>query len=58
MVLGSYFVNSPRMSFSTENYNEWMNKLYHKSDDDDGKTIPKWFYSPYCDECEKNRVCT
>ena len=29
-----------------------MNKHYPKSDDV-GKIIPKWFYLPFCDECEK-----
>ena len=30
-----------------------MNKRYPRSDDDDRKIIPNWFYLPYCDECEK-----
>ena len=30
--------------FSTGDYNEWMNKHYPSSDDDDEKIIPKWFY--------------
>ena len=33
-----------------------MNEHYHKSDDDNSdKMIPKWFFLPYCDECEKYR---
>ena len=46
MSLGSFYVTSPRMCFSTEDYNEWMNKRYHNSDDDDDnneKIIPNWF---------------
>ena len=58
MGFGSHYVTSPRFCFSTEEYNEWMNEHYHKIDDDnDDKIIPKWFYLPYCDECEKYRVC-
>ena len=53
MGLGSYYETSPRMCFSTEDYNEWMNKHYHNNDDDDEKIVPKWFYLLYCDECEK-----
>ena len=53
MGLGSYYVTSPRMCFSTEGYNEWMNKHYHNNDDDDGKILPTWFYLPYCDEFKK-----
>ena len=31
-----------------------MNKHYPSNDnDDDEKIIPKRFYLPYCDECEK-----
>ena len=60
MGCGNYYVTSPRFCFQNENYNEWMNNHYHKSDDEDGdddddKIIPKWFYLPYCDECEKYR---
>ena len=47
---------SPRYCFSTEDYNERMNKHYpNNDDDDDEKIIPKWFYLnlPYCDDCEK-----
>ena len=49
---GSHYMSSPGFCFSTEDYNEWMNKHYPSSDDDE-KKIPKWFYLPYCDECEK-----
>ena len=44
MGLSSYFVTSPRMCFSTEEYNEWMNDYYNKNDDDDENTIAKWFF--------------
>ena len=56
MGLGSHYVSSPRFCFSTEDYNEWMNKHYHNTDkSDDERIIPKRFYLnlPYCDECEK-----
>ena len=41
--------------FSTEDYNEWVNKHYPNDNDDDEKIIPDWFHLnlPYCDECEK-----
>ena len=63
---GSHYVNSPGCCFSTEDYNEWLNKHYHNSVDDDGndeKIIPTWFYLPYCDECKNyrefvNKVCS
>ena len=58
MGLSSHHFTSPRFCFSTENYNEWMNKHYHKSDNDDEKIIPESFFLLYCDECEKNRECT
>ena len=58
MGFGSLYVCSPRMCFSTEDYNEWMNKHYHNNDDDDEKTISTWFYLPYGDECEKYREFT
>ena len=51
----SFYVTSPRMCFSTEDYNEWMNEHYKNNDDGDEKIIPDWFYLPYCDECEKHR---
>ena len=35
MGLGSYYVTSPRFCFSTEDYSEWTNNQYRKSDDDD-----------------------
>ena len=37
-----------------------MNKHYHNPDDDDDdeNKIPKRFYLPYCDECEKYREFT
>ena len=51
----SHYVSSPGFCFSTEDNNEWMNKHYPNTDDDDDEKIfPEWFYSnlPYCDECE------
>ena len=56
MGYGDHCISSPRFCFSTQDYNEWMNKHYPNNDDDDEeKIIPKWFYLklPYCDECEK-----
>ena len=41
------------MCFSTEDYNEWMNEQYNINSVEYEKIIPKWFYLPYCDECEK-----
>ena len=54
MGYGNHCISSPFYCFSTQDYNEWMNKHYPNSDDDE-KIIPKWFYLnlPYCDECEK-----
>ena len=54
MGFGSHHVSSPRFCFSTEDYNEWMNKHYPNNNDDE-KKIPDWFYLNlfYCDECEK-----
>ena len=54
MGYGDHCISSPRYCFSTQDYNEWMNKHYPNSDDDE-KIIPKWFYLnlPYCEECEK-----
>ena len=53
------------MCFLTEDYNEWISKQYHKTDDDgdDEKMIPKRFYLPYCAECENfmqfvNKICS
>ena len=43
MGFGSHYVTSPRMCFSTEDYNLWMNKHYHNNDDDEEKIIPTWF---------------
>ena len=40
MGFGSHYVISPGLCFSTEDYNEWMNKHYPKSDDDDEKNNP------------------
>ena len=31
-----------------------MNEHYNNTVDDDEKIFPKWFCSPYCDECEKH----
>ena len=56
MGFGSHHVSSPGFCFSTEDYNEWMNKHYPNNNNDvDDKIIPDWFYLnlPYCDECEK-----
>ena len=55
MGFGSHYVSSPGFCFSTEDYNEWVNKHYPNYNDDDEKIIPDWFYLnlPYCDECEK-----
>ena len=55
MGYGDHCISSPRYCFSTEDYNEWMNKHYNYNDDVDEKIIPKRFYLklPYCDECEK-----
>ena len=50
MGFGSHYVTSSVWCFSLEDYNEWMNEHYNNNDDDDEKTIPKWFYLPYCDE--------
>ena len=59
MDLGSYYVTSSRMCFSTEDYNECINEHYKKNnDDDDEKTSPKWFYLPYWDECVLYREFT
>ena len=53
MGFDSHCVSSPGFCFSTEGSNEWMNKRYPSSNDDDEKIIPKWFCLPYCDEWEK-----
>ena len=56
MGFGSRYVTSPGLCFSNEDYNEWMNEHYHNSDDGDKEKIfAKWFYLPYCDECEVYR---
>ena len=54
MGFGSHHVGSPGFCFSTEDYNEWMNKHYPNNNDDE-KIIPDWFYLNlfYCGECEK-----
>ena len=54
MGYGDHCISSHRYCFSTQDNNEWMNKHYCNSDDDE-KIIPKWFYLnlPYCDEFEK-----
>ena len=43
MGFGSHYVSSPSERFSTEDYNEWIDKHYHNSDDDNEKTFPDWF---------------
>ena len=43
MGYGDHCIISPRYCFSTQDYNEWMNKQYPNSDDDE-KLIHKWFY--------------
>ena len=57
MGFGDRCISSPRYCFSTQDYNEWMNKHYPRSDNgsDVEKLIPDRFYLnlPYCDECEK-----
>ena len=61
MGLCNYYVTSPKVCFSTEDYNEWVNEYCNKNkdgEDDDEKTIPLWFYLPYCDECETYREFT
>ena len=64
MGLGSYYATSPRLCFSTEDYNAWMNKHCHIIiDDDDKKINPTWFYLPYYDECRNyrefvNKICS
>ena len=35
MGFGSHYVSSLGWCFSTDDYNEWINKHYHNSDDDD-----------------------
>ena len=56
MGFGGHHVSSSGFCFSTEDYNEWVNKHYPYINDDDEKIIPDWFYLnlPYCDECEKH----
>ena len=49
-------ISSPKYCFSTQDCNEWMNKHYPNSgDDDDEKIIPDFYFLnlPYCDECKK-----
>ena len=59
MGFGSHYVISPGFCFSTEDYNECMNKDYPNSDaGGDEKIVPTWFYLPYGDECEKYREFT
>ena len=60
MGFGSHYVNSPGYCFSTEYYNEWINKHDHNTDDEenDEKIFPKWFYLLFCDECKKYREFT
>ena len=46
MGFGSLYVSSPGFCFSTEDYNEWMNKHYpnnNNNNSDDEKKIPDWF---------------
>ena len=54
MGFGSHHVSSSGFCFSTEDYNEWVNKHYPNNNDDE-KIIPDWFYLnlPYCYECKK-----
>ena len=47
MGLGSHYVSSPGFCFSTDDYNEWMNKHYPSNDEGDEKIVTKRFY---CDE--------
>ena len=55
MGFGSHHVSSPGFCFSTEDYNERLNKNYPNNNNDDEKIFPDWFYLnlPYCEECEK-----
>ena len=57
MGFACHYVSSPGFCFSTEDYNEWMNKHYpnNNNNDDDEKIIPDWFYLnlPDCVDCEK-----
>ena len=56
MGFGSHHVSSSGFCFSTEDYNEWVNKHYPNiNNDDEEKIIPDWFYLklPDCDECKK-----
>ena len=41
---GGHYVSSPGWCFSTENYNEYLNKHYHNIEDDVVKIIPDWFF--------------
>ena len=53
MGYGDHCISSPSYCFSTQDYIEWTNNLYHNTDNsDDGKIIPKWFYLTLsdCDE--------
>ena len=40
MGFGRQYVSSPGCCFSTEDYNEYINNLYHNIDDDDERIIP------------------
>ena len=43
MGYGNHCISSPRYCFSTQDSNEWMNNLYHNTnDDDDEKIFPKF----------------
>ena len=46
MAFGCFYVSSPGWCFSTENYNEYINKQYNKFDVDDEKIILPWFPFP------------
>ena len=57
MGYGDHCISSPLYCISSQDYNEWINKHYPRTDNNNNveKMIPDWFYLnlPYCDECEK-----
>ena len=63
MAFDNQYVTTPGWYFSTEDYNEWLNKHYHEDIDDNEKLNLDWFYLPYCDVCKiywefRNKVCS
>ena len=57
MGYGDHCISSPLYCISSQDYNEWINKHYPRTDNNNNveKLIPDWFYLnlPYCGECEK-----